>query len=208
MAPALVVALTGGIGSGKSAVSERFAARGVPVVDTDVIAREVVRPGTPGLAAVVEAFGGAVLDGDGRLDRAALRHRVFAAPAERRRLEAILHPLIRAEVRRRVAALDARYCIVVIPLLVEGGGRELAQRVLVVDAPDGVRRARVVARDGLDEETIDRIFAAQASRDERLAWADEVIVNGGGLDALDAEVAALHRKYLVLAADGAAGARA
>ena len=195
----LVVGLTGGIGSGKTAVSDRFAALGVPVIDTDRIAREVVEPGTPGLAAVVAVFGEGVLSADGALDRAALRGRVFADAAERGRLEGILHPLIRAEVARRVAALDAPYCIVVIPLLVEGGRRDAVHRVLVVDAPDESRRARVAARDGLDEATIDRIFAAQASREERLARADEVIVNDGGLDGLEREVAELHRDYLRLA---------
>ena len=202
MAPPLVVALTGGIGSGKSAVSERFAARGVPVVDTDVIAREVVAPGSEGLAAVVEAFGDGVLGDQGGLDRAALRTRVFADPAERRRLEAILHPLIRAEARRRVDALETPYCIVVIPLLVEGGGSELARRVLVVDAPDELRRRRVGARDGLDDETIGRIFAAQVSREERLRWADDVIVNDGSVERLDAEVERLHRDYLERAGGG------
>ena len=195
----LVVALTGGIGSGKTAVSDSFAARGVPVIDTDRIAREMVEPGSEGLAAVVAAFGEGVMDELGRLDRAALRERVFADPAERRRLEAILHPLIRAEVRRRVAAIDAPYCVVVIPLLVESGGSDVAHRVLVVDAPDDLRRARVSARDGLEEAIIDRIFAAQVVREVRLAAADEVVVNDGGLEALDAEVERLHRGYLELA---------
>lgn len=195
----LVVALTGGIGSGKTAVSDRFAALGVSVIDTDRIAREVVVPGSEGLAEVVAAFGDGVVGEGGGLDRAALGRRVFADPAERKRLEAILHPRIRDEVRRRVDALDAPYCIVVIPLLVESGGSDVARRVLVVDAPDELRRARVAARDGHDDKAIERIFAAQASRRERLAWADEVIVNDGDMTVLDREVERLHRVYLGLA---------
>ena len=201
MAP-LVVALTGGIGSGKSAVSARFAALGVPVVDTDLIAREVVAPGSEGLAAVIDAFGQGVVAADGALDRAALRRRVFADSEQRRRLEAILHPRIRAEVRHRIEGLDTPYCVVVIPLLVEGGGDDVAGRVLVVDAPDALRRRRVAARDGADAAEIDRIFAAQASREERLAVADEVIVNDGELGALEVAVERLHRRYLELADRG------
>src|SRR5690606_24299131 len=172
----LIIGLTGGIGSGKSAVAERFAARGVPVLDADLIAREVVEPGTPGLAQVVEVFGPEVLDPQGRLDRARLGRRVFGAPERRRRLEASLHPLIYAEMRERVRRLAAPYCILVIPLLIETGQTDLVDRVLVVDAPPELQYQRVAARDGRSPAEIEAILRAQASRETRLAAADDVIV--------------------------------
>ncbi len=196
----LIIGLTGGIGSGKSAVAERFAARGVPVLDADIIAREVVAPGTPGLARVVEAFGTDILDSQGRLDRARLGRRVFGDPELRRRLEAILHPLIRAEMRERVRHLAAPYCILVIPLLIETGQTDLVDRVLVVDAPPELQYQRVAARDGRSPAEIAAILRAQASRETRLAAADDVIVNDADLTALDRRVAELHRRYLELSA--------
>jgi dephospho-CoA kinase len=196
----LVVGLTGGIGSGKTAVSDRFAQRGVPVIDTDQLARELVAPGQPALAEIVAEFGTDCLDADGHLHRARLRERVFADPAARRRLEAILHPRIRALVRERVATLTTSYCLVVIPLLVETGMTDLVDRVLVVDAPEAEQIRRVVARDGVTEEQARCILAVQARRDQRLALADEIVANTTDLAALNQQVAALHQYYLTLAA--------
>jgi dephospho-CoA kinase len=198
------VGLTGGIASGKSAVADAFARRGTPIVDTDAIARDVVEPGRPALAEVVRAFGPGVLDADGRLDRRALRTLVFAQPELRRRLEAILHPAIRAEMHARADAAAGPYVVVAIPLLVENGLQAQVDRVLVVDCPPEVQLARLLARDGETPEGARRILAAQASREARLAAADDVIVNDGSLAELDARVDALHRAYLVRAAGAAA----
>jgi dephospho-CoA kinase len=200
MPSALRVGLTGGIASGKSAVADAFARRGVPIVDTDVIAREVVEPGQPALTEVVEAFGGEVLGPDGRLDRRALRRLVFADPALRRRLESILHPAIRAEMQRQAAATAGPYVVIAIPLLVENRLQQQVDRVLVVDCPPDLQLARLLARDGETPEGARAILAAQATRDERLAVADDVVVNDGSLADLDARVEALHHRYLGLAA--------
>jgi dephospho-CoA kinase len=200
MHPTLRIGLTGGIASGKSAVADAFARRGVPVVDTDVIAREVVEPGRPALAAVVAAFGAEVLGPDGRLDRRSLRRRVFSAPELRRRLESILHPAIRAEMQRQAGATAGPYVVIAIPLLVENGLQSQVDRVLVVDCPPEVQLARLLARDGETPEGARAILAAQATRDERLAAADDVLVNDGSLADLDARVDALHRRYAALAA--------
>jgi dephospho-CoA kinase len=198
------IALTGGIASGKTTVANLFAARGAALIDTDVIAREVVEPGQPALQAVVEAFGPGVLGPDGRLDRRRLRETIFADPAARRRLESILHPAIRAEMERqsRAAAMarpDA-YQLLVIPLLAEGGRRDHVDRVLVVDAPEAVQVERLVARDVVTEEQARASLRAQATREARLAIADDVVHNTGRLDELEAQVAALHARYLALAA--------
>ncbi len=196
----VVVGLTGGIGSGKSTVADRFARLGVPVIDTDVIARELTAPGGAALAQIQAAFGDAVMHADGTLDRAALRRRVFADEAQRRRLEAILHPRIRKAVEAALASLDAPYALVVIPLLVETGGyRDLLDRVLVVDCPETVQVERVMARSGLAREEVAAILAAQAGRAGRLAAADDVIVNAATPQALDAEVEALDSRYRGLA---------
>ncbi len=195
----LVVGLTGGIGSGKSTVADLFAARGVPVIDMDEIARELTRPGRPALAEIAKAFGPDILNSGGELDRAALRRRIFTDPGARRRLEAILHPRIRAEVTRRLHGLEAPYAVVVIPLLVESGQRDLVDRVLVVDAPEDLQIRRTTARDGVGEEEVRAVLAAQAGRRERLAVADDVIVNDDGPEALEHQVEALHRRYLALA---------
>lgn len=196
----LIIGLTGGIGSGKTAVSDRFAHQGVPIIDTDRLARELVEPGQPALAEIVAAFGDDSLERDGRLHRAYLRLRVFADPAGRRRLEAILHPRIRALARERLARLTAPYGLLVIPLLAETGMTDLVDRVLVVDAPEVEQVRRVMARDGMDELQARRILAAQAERSQRLALADDIIENDGDLAALDQQVAALHQQYLALAA--------
>jgi dephospho-CoA kinase len=196
----LVIGLTGGIGSGKTAVSDRFARFGAPIIDTDQLARELVEPGQPALADIVAEFGPDCLDDAGRLHRSRLRERVFADPAGRRRLEAILHPRIRALARERIARLTAPYCLLVIPLLAETGMTDLVDRVLVVDAPEAEQVRRVMARDGIAEEQARRILAAQADRGQRLALADEIVENAGDLATLDRQVTALHRYYSTLAA--------
>jgi len=197
----LVVGLTGGIGSGKTAVSDRFARYSVPVIDTDVIARELVEPGQPALAEIAAEFGPECLDGRGGLDRTHLRQRVFTDEAGRRRLEAILHPRIRAVTRERIAALTTPYCLLVIPLLVETGMTDLVDRVLVVDASEAEQIHRVMARDQIDEIQARRILAAQASRRQRLALADEVLENTGDFADLERRIADLHPYYLRLAAE-------
>lgn len=201
------VALTGGIASGKSAVAALFAAHGVPVVDSDVIAREIVAPGSTALAAIRAHFGAGVLQADGSLDRRALRERVFANPAARRDLEAITHPAIRARMQEWSRTAGGPYQIHMIPLLVEGGGRRDFDRVLVVDCPENLQVQRVMQRDGVDEASARRVLAAQASRGERLAIADDVIVNDGDRDKLSIEVEVLHRRYLQLSVYATKGAR-
>ncbi len=189
------VGLTGGIASGKTTVSNLFAALGVPVIDSDEIAREVVAPGRPALQAIVARFGAGVLQADGTLDRRLLRSLVFADPAARRDLEAITHPAIRAEMERRSATAGGDYQILAIPLLVEGGGQGRVDRVLVVDCPPEMQLRRLLDRDGSNEREARAILAAQASRESRLAAADDVIVNDRDLAHLDARVNALHVWY-------------
>lgn len=200
MSEALRIGLTGGIASGKSAAAAAFARRGVPVIDADQVARDVVEPGRPGLAAVVEAFGTEVLGPDGRLDRRALRRRVFADPDQRRRLEALLHPAIRAEMAARAAAVTAPYVVIAIPLLVESRQERGVDRVLVVDCPVEAQLERLLARDGETPEGARAILAAQATREQRLAVANDVLANDGTLESLDAHVGVLHEQYLRLAA--------
>jgi dephospho-CoA kinase len=196
----LVVGLTGGIGSGKSAVADLFAALGVPVVDADAVAHDLSRPGRPGHEAVLAAFGPGVLAPDGTLDRAALRREVFADPAARARLEAVLHPLIRSEARRSIATWAAPWGLVVVPLLFERGGfGGVVGRTIVVDCPEDEQLRRVVARSGLTEAEVRAIMATQLPRAERLARADDVIDNGGPRAALAAQVAALDARYRALA---------
>jgi len=200
------VALTGGIASGKSAVCVRFATHGVEVIDADVVARDLVAPGMPALREVVSTFGAAILDSRGGLDRAAMRERVFADTNARRRLEAILHPRVRAVLRERASAARGPYVMLAIPLLVESGGDyRWVDRVLVVDVPREVQHARLIARDGITDALADSMLDAQASRKQRLAIADDVIVNDGTLADLDQRVAALHAKYLALAGDALEG---
>lgn len=190
----LVVAVTGGIASGKTAVTEALAARGLPVFDADVAAREVVAPGSEGLAEIVAAFGPGVLDAQGGLDRAAMRRHVFDHPDDRRRLEAIIHPRVRRRLREQVEACSAPLAALAIPLLAEVGGRSAypwIDRIVVVDAPDAVRIARLQARDGIDADLAKRMLAAQASRAARLAIADHVLDNGGSREALAAQVDSL-----------------
>lgn len=191
-----VIALTGGIASGKTAVSDRFAELGVPVIDTDVIAREVVAPGQPLLEAITRHFGGEIVLPDGSLDRKSLRQRVFANDAERNALEALLHPAILDEVQARIAKLNAPYCVVVIPLLAENGRHPWIDRVLLVDTPEAVQLERVMHRDKSSESQARAILRAQASREDRLAIADDVIVNDATLESLLAATDRQHRRYL------------
>ena len=196
------IGLTGGIASGKSALEKAFAAHGIVVADADQLAREVVAPGEPALAAVVERFGRDVLQADGQLDRAALRVRVFGDPDQRRALEAILHPAIRARLEAICRAAPGPYAIAMVPLLTEGGGRAAypwLHRILVVDTPAAVQKARLMQRDGIDATLADQMMAAQASRAERLALADDIVVNDGDLAHLQRAADALHLRYLALA---------
>lgn len=195
----LIVGLTGGIASGKTTVSDLFAAHGVPVVDADIAARRVVEPGRPGLAQLVSAFGSDILAADGSLDRRALRQRAFADQKERARLEAILHPLIRQQILDELAAQTGPYTLLVAPLLLEGNLSQVVNRVLVIDTPPEVQIARVMARDNSSRAEAEAILAAQMSREQRLARADDVIVNTGAISDLSAEVDRLHRQYLSLA---------
>jgi dephospho-CoA kinase len=196
----LVVGLTGGIGSGKSAAAEQFARLGAAVVDTDEIARTLTAPGGGAMPHIKSLFGDAFVAPSGAMDREAMRRRVFADPAAKRALEGLLHPMIRAESERRIAEAQGPYVVHVVPLLIESAGyRSRVDRVLVVDAPEEVQVERVRARSGLGEAEILAIMRSQASRAERLAAADDVIDNRGTLQALRDQVAALHEKYLRLA---------
>jgi dephospho-CoA kinase len=197
--PPLLIALTGGIASGKSAVASIFAGLGVPVLDTDQIARDVVEPGSPTLNELVRAFGNEILDRDGRLDRARMRRRVFNDPVQRKQLEAIMHPAIREELERRSRTAGGEYQIHVIPLLAETGRAGAYERVLVVDCPEEVQIKRLIARDKMTREQAQQMLAAQASREQRLTAADDVIVNTGTPDDLRAFVHTLHRNYSLLA---------
>ena len=196
-----VVAVTGGIGSGKSTVCRVFTERyGIRVIDADLVAREVVEAGMPALIAIIAAFGRDVLDSDGRLDRARLRSIVFADPARRTELEGITHPAIRTRMREHVMAVDGAYCLLGIPLLAEGGRNDLVDRVLVVDCPEHLQIERVRARDHLTQAEVAAIMRTQATREARLRIANDVIVNEGDTAALAERVDELHTMYLQLAA--------
>ncbi|MEF3083816.1 dephospho-CoA kinase [Luteimonas sp. SMYT11W] len=201
---ALIIGLTGGIASGKTAATQAFERRGIVVADADLAAREAVAPGSPGLAAVVDAFGAEALAEDGGLDRAAMRRRIFENPQARLRLEAIIHPRVRAALRAACEAAPGPYAVAAIPLLTEGGRAAYPwlHRVLVIDVPRDLQLSRLLARDGIDEILAERMVAAQASREARLAVADDVIVNDGTLEALGAAVGVLDRKYRAMAASG------
>ena len=195
----LRVGLTGGAGSGKSETAAHFAALGVPVLDADAVARRLSAPGQPAAAEILAAFGEAVRAPGGGLDRARLRRLIFADAGARARLEAILHPRIRKALEEALARLTAPYVLLVVPLLVEKGWTDRVDRVLVVDCPESLQIRRLMARDGLDEAQARAMLAAQASREVRLAAAHDVIHNEGDLQALRAQVEALHRRYLELA---------
>jgi len=196
------IGLTGGVASGKSALEREFLALGVAVADADRIARRIVEPGQPALAAVVAHFGHDVLAANGRLDRASLRARIFNDDAARLALEAILHPLIRTALHDECRAAPGPYAVAAIPLLAEGGGRSAypwLDRILVVDAPHAVRKARLMQRDGIDGVLADRMIAAQATRDQRLALADDLVVNDGERAHLAEAADELHARYTALA---------
>ena len=198
-----IIAITGGVASGKSTVDQLFRATGVVVADADIAAREAVAPGSEGLAELVAAFGVSALGQDGQLDRPAMRRRVFTDADARRQLEAIIHPRVRAILRATCNTAAGPYAIASIPLLAEGGARDAypwLQRILVVDVPESVQLARLLQRDGIDEALARTMIAAQASRLERLAIADDVLVNDGPVEALPAQVEALDRLYRRLAA--------
>jgi dephospho-CoA kinase len=196
----LVVGLTGGIGSGKSAAAEEFGKLGATIVDTDAIAHELTQPGGAAMPAIRRQFGEEYADARGAMDRAKMRALAFRDPSARRKLEALLHPLIRAESERRIAAATGAYVIHVVPLLVESRDyRQRVARVLVVDCPEQLQVARVRQRSSLPDDEIERIVGSQVSRAQRLAAADDVIDNSGSLDALHKQVRELHAKYLALA---------
>jgi len=198
-----VIGLTGGIAAGKSEVSRRFEALGITVADADLAARAVVAPGSEGLARIAAHFGDEILLADGQLDRAALRARIFDSAQERQALEAITHPAIRQLLRQTCEQAEGPYAIAAIPLLTEAGGRQQypwLDRILVVDVPVAVQHARLMQRDGIDSALADRMIAAQASREARLALADDVVLNDGHPDHLQAHVERLDRAYRELAA--------
>jgi dephospho-CoA kinase len=196
----LVVGLTGGIGSGKSAAADEFAKLGATIVDTDAIAHELTGPKGLALREIRKLFGEKAIGPDGAMDRKKMRDHVFARPDEKKKLEALLHPLIREESKRRITAASGPYVVHVVPLLIESPDyRRRVDRVLVVDAPEEVRVARVQARSGLAPDEVRAIMRTQATGAQRLAAADDVIDNAGDRDALRKQVAALHQKYLQFA---------
>lgn len=204
-ATAFTVGLTGGIGSGKSLVARMLAERGATVIDTDAIARALTAPHGAAMARIAGEFGPGFVAPDGSLDRARMRELVFADPDAKRRLESILHPLIREAANAAAVIAEGPYTVFEVPLLVESGGwRERVSRVLVVDCPEALQLQRVVARSGLPEDQVRAIMAAQASRAQRLAVADDVVSNDAGIDELAQQVDRLHRQYLDFSAKKAA----
>ena len=195
----LVVGVTGGIGSGKTAATDRFQALGITVVDADLASRIVVEPGRPALKAIEEHYGTGVISPDGSLDRRALRDIVFSNPDERKWLERLTHPLIAEEILRQIQASTSPYTVLASPLLLESGQSRMAQRVLVIDVPEEMQIARTASRDNTTPDSVKAIIAAQMSRQERLAKADDVIVNDQSLEALHKAVDQLHETYLQLA---------
>lgn len=196
----LRIGLTGGIGSGKTEAARQFARLGAAVIDTDLIARELVEPGQPALTEIIDSLGTDLLDAQGRLDRGKLRRRIFADPVRRQQLEAILHPRIRERALELAAQSDTPYCILVVPLLIESGDDYGIQRILLIDCPEDIQRRRVRERDRMSDAEINAILAAQASRAQRQAVADDIVVNDKQLQALEDRIASLHRRYLQLAA--------
>ncbi len=192
----LVIGLTGGIGCGKSAVADCFSKLGVPVIDADQLALELVQPGKPALAEIAATFGPKMLSSEGQLDRARMRHLIFSDAVEKIRLEAILHPKIRARIKTDISALQACYCVLVIPLLLETGYTEMVNRILVVDVETATQVDRVMRRDSSSHNDVARIMATQISRKKRLAAADDVLNNEGDLQTLERAVQILHRHYL------------
>lgn len=197
---AFIVGLTGGIGSGKTAASDWFKAQGICIVDADLVSRVVVEPGQPALAEIAAHFGGGVLQADGTLDRATLREKVFNNADERRWLERLLHPLIAQEILRQLGEAASPYAILVSPLLFETGQKAFVRRTLLIDVPEEVQLQRTAARDGVPESQVKAIMAAQMPRQEKQARADDTVINNGTLAELHERLAALHARYLALAA--------
>ena len=192
-----VIGLTGGIGSGKTTVAECFKARGIAVIDVDTIAHQITAAGGEAIPLIVQSFGAQVIAADGSLDRQKMRDIVFEDPQQRQRLEAMLHPMIRAISDRQVATASSAYVVLAIPLLIESGNpRERVKRIVVVDCPESLQIERVMKRSGLSESRVRSMMQAQASRAQRLAVADAVIVNDAGLEAVDAQVEALHLRFM------------
>lgn len=194
-----IVGLTGGIGSGKTAASNRFANLGIGIVDADVISREVVEAGSPALQQIAAHFGDSHLLADGQLNRAALRQTIFADPAAKQWLESLLHPLIASETLRQLQSVDSAYALFVSPLLVESQQKALCDRLVVVDVPESLQLSRTMARDNNEQAQVERIIASQATRQTRLAAASDVIDNTLGLSQLDQRVSELHQQFLTLA---------
>ncbi|WP_432277171.1 dephospho-CoA kinase [Glaciecola petra] len=195
-----IVGLSGGIGSGKTSVSNLFAKFGVDIIDADVVAREVVEPGTAGLTALIEKFSKHILSKDGSLDRSKLRKIAFADEASKNALNNILHPIIREGMLQQLSASKSTYCILVAPLLFENGLQKLTDRTLVVDASEQQQLNRTLLRDGGQKETIENIIAAQIERNQRCKMADDIIDNSGNMDSLEESVTRLHKKYLEFSA--------
>ena len=199
MSAPIRIGLTGGIASGKSTVADMFAGLGIAVIDTDLIARDVVQPGKPALIEIRSIFGDSVFSADGTLDRSALRQQIFASDGARKQLEAILHPLIQEETIQRIDAASGSYIVIVVPLLADSPLREHIDRILVVDCDEDTQIERLLARDTETEGQARRILAAQASREQRLEIADDVIHNNSTVEAISAQVSAIHDSYLALA---------
>ena len=199
MSSELVVGLTGGIGSGKSAVCREFERHSVPIIDADIIAREVVAPGEVGYAEVAESFGREILSPAGEIDRTKLRQLIFADDGKRATLESILHPKIRERISNQLAAVASPYCILCVPLLVEKNGYQNINRILVVDCPTEIQINRVMTRDDLTRKQVEAIMQRQATRDERLRMADDIIENSDRIEALRSQVQILHAQYITIA---------
>ncbi len=196
MRPVLVIGVTGGIGSGKTTVANLFSSLGVPVIDADELARQVVAPGQPAYEEILQHFGTTILSKSGELDRRRLRARIFSDSAKRDRLEAIVHPRVYAQMKHLLDCLETPYAIVVVPLLIESGARELVDRVLVVDSPEELQIERTHRRDGTTRAAVKKILAAQLDRSARLSAADDIIENDASLEALAKVVSRLHRQFL------------
>ena len=194
----LIVGLTGGIGSGKTTIANLFAQHGVHLIDADIIARQVVEPNQPALAEISQAFGPGVIGQDGRLNRSAMRQIIFSNAEKRQTLEKILHPRIQHEMLRQAKALTTNYCLFVIPLLFEANQQHLVDQILVVDCDDEIRRRHLKLRDNMNDDEINKAFAAQINRQQRLALADETIFNNKGLEHLKIQVSALHDRYTLM----------
>ncbi len=196
----LTIGLTGGIGSGKTTVSSLFTELGTPIIDTDIIARQLVEPNQPALKEIVEAFGSSIIMPDGQLNRPAMRQLIFSDTEKRHQLEQILHPRIRQEMFHQAESLDTSYCLFVIPLLIENHMQDCVQRILVIDCDDELRRKHLKSRDKMTDEQIDQIFAAQANRQQRISFADDIIFNNKDINHLRTQVEVLHNRYTQISA--------